>query len=265
MVRKTVFLLTLLSSLLLTYCSRETVDFTDPDFQPERLKELMPLQQGKYITYRIDSIIPIRQGRALEIRRYQLKDVVDTLITDNLGRSSYRVFRYLNDSLATGSWRPIGTYFVTRLDQRVEVIENNLRTVKLQLPLRVDHTWKGNRHLPDGAFGAYNDARFSEVSEWNYTYTNVGPERIHNRNFDSVWTVLHFNEVADTISIPAGLRSAHHRLYGIGYSQEKYVPRIGLVARQFLMIENQPNQIDATNYDPYKTGFGTRMWMIDHN
>lgn len=265
MSRKTTLLLFLISGLLLTFCTRETEDFDNPEFSEASMNDLMPLFPGKYITYRVDSILPIRQGRALETRRYQIRDVVDTVITDGMGRPSYRVYRYLNDSIASGSWEPLTTYFVTPLADRIEVTENNLRAVKLRLPLRQGFTWKGNAYLPDGAFGFFNDVRFTEVSEWDFTHEGISWEKIGNRNFDSVYTVLHFNEVADTISIPSGMQSPHHRLYGIGYSEEKFVPRVGMVARQLLMIENNPNQIDATTYDPYRTGFGVRMWMIDHN
>lgn len=265
MSRKTLLLLTLFSGFLLTFCTRTTETMDNPEFSEEKLAELMPLAQGKYITYRLDSIVPIRQGRALETRRYQIKDVVDTIITDVLGRPSYRVFRYRNDSLARGSWEPMATYFITQMGKKIEVVENNLRTVKLQLPLRPDATWKGNSYLPDGAYGAFNDARLNEVWNWDFVHNGWSQERIGRNNFDSVWTVQHLNEIADTVSIPAGSTSPHHGFYIIGYSEEKFVPRVGLVARQLLAIENEPNKLDADNYDPYRIGFGIRMWMIDHN
>ena len=265
MSRKTLLLLTFFSGLLLSNCTRQTEDYNNPELSPERLAELVPLQKGKYITYRLDSIVPIRQGRALETHRYQVKDVVDTLITDNLGRPSYRVFRFRNDSLAKGAWQPMSTYYITPAADKIEVVENNLRTVKLRLPLRQDYSWKGASGLPDGAYGQFNDARLNEVWDWDYTYTGVGPEKVGRYNFDTVWTVQHLNEVADTISIPAGARSPHHGFYIIGYSEEKYVPRVGLVARQLLVLENEPNKLDSVTYDPYRTGYGVRMWMIDHN
>lgn len=265
MSRKTLLLLTLFSGLILTFCTRTTEEIDNPELSEKSLAQLMPLSKGKYITYRLDSIVTIRQGRALETRRYQVKDVVDTIIPDILGRPSYRVFRYRNDSLARGSWVPMATYFITPMSQKIEVFENNLRIVKLQLPLRPEVTWKGNRYLPDGAYGTFNDARLTEVWDWDFTHAGWSQERIGRTTFDSVWTVQHLNDVADTISIPAGATSPHNGLYIIGYSEEKYVPRIGMVARQLLVLENEPNKIDSVTYDPYRIGYGVRMWMIDYN
>lgn len=252
----------LLISLLLLSCKQEKEALERPaGYQPTILNRLMPMQKGKYITYRLDSTVTIFQGRALEIRRYQVKDVWDTLITDNLGQPAWRVFRYINDSLAAGPWRPMTTYTVTPLSDRVETTENNLRVVRLQLPVQPDATWKGNRYLPKAAYGAYNNLGFAEVNEWAFTYNSIRTEKIGNTPLDSVWTVVHLNQVTDTLSIS----NPQNRLYGIGYSEDKFANGIGLVARQLVLIENNPNQVDATTYNPYKTGFGIRMWMIDHN
>ena len=45
-------------------------------------------------------------------------------------------------------------------------------------------------------------------------------------------------------------------------SVEKYSKTIGLIYRQFILWEYQPN---PSGPDPYNTGFGVTMWMIDHN
>lgn len=69
------------------------------EFVTEQLNEYIPLQVGKYITYRIDSLVFTNFGRTIETRRYQVKEQVDAQITDNLGRPSFRIYRYLRDSL----------------------------------------------------------------------------------------------------------------------------------------------------------------------
>ncbi len=252
----------LLGVLLICFsCARDTERNALPEYQPERLQELLPMQRGKYITYRLDSTVPIFQGRALAIRRYQVRDVWDSLITDNLGQPTWRVFRYINDSLASGPWKPLSTYTVTPLADRVEFSEQNLRTVRLQLPLRSGATWKGNRHLPDGAYGWFNYNAFNMIDTWDFGYTTTGTEKIGGRTLNDVWTVEQFNEVTDTLT----LSNAQFRLYHIGYSADKYAPGVGLVARQLLLIEHNPKLISPGVFEPYKTGFGVNMWMIDHN
>jgi hypothetical protein len=119
------------------------------EFQSEELTDyIMPLQAGKYITYQLDSTVFTNFGRNTETHKYQEKNIVDAQIPDALGRNSYRIFRFLRDSAGTQAWKPAGTYLVTPMKNTVELIENNLRFIKLAAPLKQDVTWKGNRYLP---------------------------------------------------------------------------------------------------------------------
>src|SRR5581483_4520548 len=70
-------------------------------FQTVRLDNIMKLQVGKYIVYRLDSLNYTHFNQTLTATNYQAKDVVDAAITDNLGRPSWRVIRYLRDSAST--------------------------------------------------------------------------------------------------------------------------------------------------------------------
>lgn len=255
------FLLSALCTCWLFACTKTIEKLQPAEYAPENITRLAPARKGKYITYRLDSIVPIFQGRALQTRRYLAKDVWDTLIVDNNGKPAWRVYRYLNDSLATGPWKAAATYTLSVYDNRLEQVENNLRTVRLQLPLRNGAVWNGNQYLPQTAYGAYNNLFFTEPYKWQYKWNGPVRETWGGKQYDSVWTVEQLNQVFDTTTVP----NPQNRLYGIGYIADKYAAGIGLVARQLLLLENNPNQQDATTFNPYKTGFGIRMWMIDHN
>src|SRR5215207_4729977 len=95
------FLFTLLASILLFGCDKET-----EEFQAEPVTPYLPLQTGKYITYRIDSTIFTNFGANMVVRSYQEKHQVDNQLTDNLGRPSYRVFRFIRDTNGTSAWKP---------------------------------------------------------------------------------------------------------------------------------------------------------------
>ncbi len=97
--------------LLFFSCDKQTLE----NFQNEPLSDYIPLQTGKYITYRIDSTVFTNFGRNEETHSYLVKHVIDAQIPDNLGRPSYRVFRYTNDTTASGPWIPTGSYFITPL------------------------------------------------------------------------------------------------------------------------------------------------------
>ena len=65
------------------------------------LSAYMPLQVGKYITYRLDSLVFIQFGTMDTTVSYLAKDVIEDSISDNEGRPSLRVVRYLNDTAAS--------------------------------------------------------------------------------------------------------------------------------------------------------------------
>ncbi|HET6722457.1 MAG TPA: hypothetical protein VFH07_06885, partial [Chitinophagaceae bacterium] len=88
-----------------TSCEKET-----EEFKTDTIADYMPLAVGKYITYRLDSTVFTNFQRTTEIHKYQVKHVVDAQVPDNLGRSSFRILRYLRDSSGTQPWVDNGTY-----------------------------------------------------------------------------------------------------------------------------------------------------------
>ncbi len=261
------FLLILFSGLL-TLASLPSCTEEKEDFQTEKLEEYMPLAAGKYITYRLDSMVFTNFGNNVEIHKYQVKHVIDSKITDNLGRPSYRVFVFIRDSIDINSWTPAqpwvnsASYFITPLDDQVEVIENNLRFIKLHLPIKNNFSWKGNKYLPMSncgtTYGPYcsifsidND---NSMDDWDYYYDG-GATSFNYKGFTyaDVQTVEHADE---SLNIPVTNPNAY--AYKTR-SVEKFAKNIGLVYREHELWEYQ---LSPT---PHKEGFGVTMWMIDHN
>ena len=230
------------------------------EFTSEALADYMPLVAGKYITYRIDSMVfYTNYGRSTEIHKYQVKHQVDALITDNLGRPAYRVYRFLRDSAGTEPWQPAGTYYITPLGDQIEISEDNLRFIKLHLPIKDGFTWKGNRYLPTDPYGSlYNFSNDDNMEDWDFYYDGQ-PSSFSYRgiNYSNVNSI---EEVDESFNVPItspGSYAARSR------SVEKYSKSIGLVYREYELWEYQPNT--GGSGGPYKTGFGITMWMIDHN
>jgi len=143
-------------------------------FQTEALSEYVPLSTGKYITYRIDSTVFTNFGRATEIHSYQVKHVIESQITDNLGRPSYRVLRYLRDTSGTQAWAPAGSYFITELFDQVESVEDNLRFIKMHAPIKNDFTWKGNKYLNSNPYNSlYSFTNDDDMDTWDFYYQNT--------------------------------------------------------------------------------------------
>lgn len=261
-------LLSLFSGLLilasLPSCSEEKEEFTT-----EKLEVYMPASPGKYITYRLDSMLFTNFGTVTTIRKYQVKHVVDSKITDNLGRPSYRVYVYLRDSVNATSWTPAqpwsnaATYFITPVNDQVEVIENNLRFIKLHLPIKENFSWKGNKFLPFDTIGGVvkgpYHALFSfnnddNMNDWDYYYDG-GTSSFNYRGF-SYADVQTVEQIDESFNVPIVTNSYAYQ----SRSVEKYAKNIGMVYREHTLWEYQ-----VTGGAPRKEGFGVTMWMIDHN
>jgi hypothetical protein len=239
--------------ILLVSCKKET-----ESFQAEAISDYLPVHTGKYITYRLDSTIFTNFGTTTVVRSYQEKHQVDQQITDNEGRPTYRVFRFLRDTAGLQAWRPAGTFFITPGSNTIEVVENNLRMLKLAGPVKTDNSWKGNRFLPSDPFGTnYSFSNDDNMADWDYTYTATGESlRINGTTVNDVITVQQINESAN---VPVTIPSA----YGyINYAVDKYAKGIGLVYEELILWEYQPN---PGGNGGYKTGFGVKRSMIDHN
>src|SRR5690606_2300787 len=136
-------LLIVISGVLLSACESET-----ETLNMETIADYAPLSVGKYITYRLDSLVYTNFGRNVETHSYLVRHEVDAEITNGLGRPAYRVFRYLNTNLTgAGDWTANGSYLITSLTDQLEVTEDNLRMIKLHRPFRPGFTWKGNAYL----------------------------------------------------------------------------------------------------------------------
>ena len=127
-----------LTILIICGCNKSNPLVTDSP------ADYYPMHVGNYIIYRMDSLKYINVGSQDTLISYHAKEVVDDSITDNLGRLSYRVVRYLSDTNEISEWVPSIAHMVTPLKGSVEVVENNLRFIKLVTPVQDGISWLGS-------------------------------------------------------------------------------------------------------------------------
>jgi len=261
--RFTSFITTLfiLAILCFSACKKQS----DP-FNSEALSDYLPLETGKYITYRLDSIVFLNFGKKQELHSYQVKYEVDAQVTDNLGRPAYRIFRYIRDTAGIQSWAPDNTFYITPLESQIEYTEDNLRFIKLHLPIKDGFSWKGNTYMPDEPYASLFDFQNdNNIQDWDYFYDG-DPEpsvTINDQTYTDVLSVK-YDEIPDanlTDTIPMTEPFVVER----SYSMQKYSKSIGLVYREYTMWDHQPNPTQGGGNDPYTNGFSIKMWMIDHN
>ncbi len=229
--------------LFFNSCEKETEELTTAT-----VEDYSPFAVGKYITYQLDSLVPINFGASMETRSYEVKYVVDAAITDNNNRPSFRIIRYMKK---TGdNWVSDATFMATPTSNGLEFVENNMRYVKLRLPIRDGYNWRGNTHID--TYSLSSEVKY--LADWDYTYDSVGiATPVGAYNLEDVIKVDQRDEI---IGNPADPNSYSE----INYAFEKYAKGIGLVYRKFLHTEYQPGTSSFTD-----GSYGITLTMIDHN
>lgn len=249
--RLPLFIILLVASLI-AGCSK-----TD-DFSSASINDYYPLQLGKYITYRLDSTVFVNFQTVQAIHKYQVRNIVDALVTDAQGRQAYRIRQMIRDTAGTQPWADNASFLITPLANSLEVSENNLRFIKLQIPIRNDFSWRGNSYITDNFGGP-----LFFYTNWDYTYQDVDqPFTVPGTNqyFDTTATVFQRDEILPDPSIAFTEDSAY---YERTYSKEVYAKNTGLVYQEFIHWEWQrPNR--PTNPGKY-IGYGITLKFLDRN
>ncbi len=242
------FLFLLALTVAFTSCKKES-----EDFKTAALSDYYPLAVGKYISYKLDSLVYINFGASSVVRSYEVKYQTDAQITDNLGRPAYRIIRYIRKT-ANDPWLSDATFMAVNTLNSLEFIENNLRFLKLQLPVKDNYTWKGHSYID--TYSLSSEVRYLE--DWDYMYDSVGvSQQVGNFTLENCLVVNQRNEVIGNPQDPNSYAE-------INYGQEKYAAGIGMVYKRFFHSEYQPPVPGLGGY--FVTGsYGITLTMIDHN
>jgi len=218
------------------------------------LSEYYPLKVGRTYTYRLDSTVRANFGASLVVKYYLAKDSVESQFNDAQGRLSYRIFRYLRDTLQTQPWTYMATYVATfdASAKSMEYVDNNLRYLSLKEPVTEGFTWKGNSYI-DTKSGS---SPVKYLDEWNYSYGNIGlPFTVRKGKFDTTISVLQ----ADEVSPPGPFNPANYQQ--TNYSKEVYAKGVGLIYKEFLhktwQISPAPAHWDDDSY-------GIKLNLVDY-
>ena len=238
----------LLLVILFSSCEKRSETLDAP-----AISEYYPMEVGKYITYDLDSTLFTNFGQTIAIQHYQAQDRVEEAITDNSGRPSYRIVRYLREN-NNQAWLPTESFLVTPTTHSVEFVENNMRFIKLKSPIVNDFSWKGNSYID--TYNTSGDWRY--LDNWDYIYDSVGaPFSSNGGIIAETITVQQRDEILGQDPSLPGTQYAEKN-----YSVEKYGKNIGLVFREFMHWEYQGGQNGSPGY---YNGFGVKMTIRDHN
>jgi hypothetical protein len=244
--KKKLLLASLILAIVFAACKKESETLTTAE-----LKNYAPMAVGKYITYKLDSFVYINFGTKDTTISYEVKYEVDAAITDNLGRPAYRIIRYIRKT-AANQWQPDNTFSAVHTTNGFEFIENNMRFLKLKLPVKDGYAWKGNSYID--TYSLNSDVKY--LDDWDYVYDSVNtPMTLGSFSLDSTFKVDQRNEIIGNPGDPNSYSE-------INYGSENYAKGIGLVYKRFLHQEYQPPTPGSSGY---RLGYGITLTMIGHN
>ncbi|MCC7028923.1 MAG: hypothetical protein IT257_01370 [Chitinophagaceae bacterium] len=240
---KNAILLLLLSATCFTACKRQVVPADDVELG----KDYFPLSIGHYVEYDVDSFLYNDFQKSIDTFHFELKDVVESEFTDNSGRKSFIINRYKRQD-ATYPWKENLTYYATETPFNIEVVEDNLRFIKMVFPVKVNTKWDGNIYLP-----ATLSTELKWLSGWEYKYVNINePYNTGFLNFDNTVTINHVDfVVGDSLDV----NNYSERTY----SRERYAKNVGLISREVVYWDYQ------SETTKYRKGFVIIYRAKNHN
>ncbi len=233
-------------AVIATSCKKQSVTL-----DPVPLTTYFPLEIGHEITYSLDSTVFYTNfGQQATINHYEVRDRVDAQVTDNLGRNSYRILRDIRKD-STRPWIPDNTFIAIPTGNSIEYVENNLRFLKLQEPVRQDFSWEGNSFID--TYTNLLDLKYLEG--WDYIYDSLNVSlSINGLSFDSTITVLQRDEFLGQDPAIPNTQYAEKN-YGV----EKYAAGVGLIYKEFIHWEYQGKFTQSPGY----SGYGVKLSIID--
>lgn len=168
---------------------------------------------GKYIIYNVDSIVFDEFTFDSTFYKYQIKEKIEEEYTDSQNRPALKLARYIKKFNATVPysampWTIKDVWQVNITNKNVEIVEENIRSVKLIFPIKTNSTWDGNST--------------NTLGEWQYKYAYMdNAETIGGVGFDKVALVV---------------QKDFPTLISREYYAEKYAKEVGLVSREITDI-----------------------------
>lgn len=131
-----------IAALLITSCSKENE--TDSTSQNVTGLDYFPDDSGIVRYYAVDSTYWDEFTSTTGTVSFEIKEVLAGHFIDNQGRNAMRIERYRKDS--TGTWVINRVWSSVRTNNTAEVVEENIRYVKIHFPVTDGSTWNGNAY-----------------------------------------------------------------------------------------------------------------------
>ncbi len=243
-------LLVVFSLLFVVSCKDEST-FEDPVI--DQTQEYFPLEIGKQITYRVDSIIydPINETQVeVDTSIVYVREIVTDTFTNEVGDLIYTIERYKSFD-SNFNWEISDVWAASKSQTRAERYEENLRFVKMVFPVKAGDIWDGNTFIDETNLYPVAGENMEIFKSWFYeVMTTDEPETIGGFSFDEVTTIQQANE---------------ENLIERRYSLEKYAKGVGLVYREMEIYDTQDINESIPWEEKADKGFKLTLVVVDYN
>jgi hypothetical protein len=195
-----IFRLILAALIPAIFASCKKNDSDSVDFH----EDYFPTTQGKYVVYSVREVEVDANVSINDTNEYFLKTLIGDTITDNSGRTARRYERYTG-ATSSGPWVLKDIWTTIRDGNRIELVEENQRTIKLVLAPDKLKEWDANAFNMLGTLECYYDG----IHE---------PGGINGFQFDSTVTVE---------------QQSYYTLIDYRRKFEKYAKGVGMYYKHF--------------------------------
>jgi|Laugrefabdmm15dn_1035133.scaffolds.fasta_scaffold04720_3 hypothetical protein len=194
--------------MLLVACTKDNPNVSLADYH----YDYFPVKLGAYWMYDVVEISH-DQNAAVEhdTISYQLKTEIGDTLIDNEGRITNRFYRYKRNT-SFDSWVLTDVWTTILVDNRAELVDENIRKVVLRFPIKANMVWNPNQFN----FLASQQAYYEDIHN---------PNSVSGFSLDSTVKALSVKELS---------------LVSYAHQYEVYSKKIGLVRKYYkdLKISN---------------------------
>jgi hypothetical protein len=148
--------------------------------------DYFPVKIGQSLIYDVDSIAYLQPSGDTIIKKFRIKERIETVYKDNQNRDTYKLVRYKKNyqqgiSYDQLDWILQDVWSINVSSTTAEVNEENQRFIKLVFPVEKNSSWNGNAQ--------------NNLGEWKYKFTEVHqPLSLNGLQYDSTLTVTQKKE-----------------------------------------------------------------------
>jgi hypothetical protein len=200
-------------------------------------RDYFPVVKGQWIEYAVDSIIYNDFNKTTDTFKMEFQDRISDSFYDAQNRLSWRVDRSVRQD-SNFAWTELFTYYITPTSSYTEVIEQNLRFIKMVFPVKYNTRWYGNLYIPSDF-----NPDFQWYRDWDYRYDSIGSPYQNN------WMLFPQTVLINQVERNEGNAADTNAYSARTFSSERYARGVGLVYKELTRWVYQP----AVN--KYRKGF----------